>query len=215
MTNSSVSEGNIRAATRLRRHVAAALLLVAPFLSAGARAAEDALPTAVFAAGCFWCVEEAFDKVEGVVETVSGYAGGTHPDPSYEQVSRGWTGHAEVVRVRYDPARVDYARLLDTFWHNVDPVDGGGQFCDRGSQYRGAVFVGSDAERRLAEDSKADLAKRLGQAVAVEIAPAATFYPAEDYHQNYYQTNPVRYRYYKWQCGREQRLEEVWGKKGS
>ncbi|HET8728908.1 MAG TPA: peptide-methionine (S)-S-oxide reductase MsrA [Alphaproteobacteria bacterium] len=177
--------------------------------------AGDELMTAVFAGGCFWCVEEAFDKVDGVVETTSGYTGGMVRNPSYEQVSAGGTGHAEAVRVRYDPAVVGYAELLDTFWHNVDPFDAGGQFCDRGSSYRSAVFVGIEEEARLAEASKQAVAARFEQPVATEIVPAAEFYPAEDYHQNYHQKNPFRYKFYKWNCGRAQRLEEIWGKPAS
>lgn len=169
------------------------------------------LETAVFAGGCFWCVEEAFDKVEGVVETVSGYTGGTVPDPSYEQVSAGGTGHFEAVRVRYDPAAVSYDALLDAFWRNVDPFDAGGQFCDRGGSYRSAIFVESEAQKRLAEESKRAVASRFGRTVATEILPVGAFYPAEDYHQNYYEKNPLLYKFYKWNCGRAQRLEEIWG----
>jgi peptide-methionine (S)-S-oxide reductase len=197
----------------LRRFAATALFLAA--LSPWPVAAQGKVESAVFAAGCFWCVEEAFDKVEGVVETISGYSGGKVPNPTYEQVSRGGTGHTEVVEVRYDPAKVDYRKLLDTFWKNVDPVDAGGQFCDRGDSYRSAIFVGSEEERRLAEETKREVAKTLGQPVATEIVPEAPFYAAEGYHQNYYQTNPLPYRYYKWRCGREARLEALRGQKGS
>ncbi|WP_119458238.1 peptide-methionine (S)-S-oxide reductase MsrA [Rhodospirillaceae bacterium SYSU D60014] len=176
-----------------------------------AQGAEDELGTAVFAGGCFWCVEEAFDKVEGVVETTSGYTGGTVEDPTYQQVSAGGTGHAEAVQVRYDPAEVGYAELLNVFWHNVDPFDAGGQFCDRGSSYRSAIFVATDEQKRLAEASRQELADRFDRPVATEIVPADAFYPAEDYHQNYHDQNPLRYKFYKWNCGRAQRLEEIWG----
>src|SRR5690606_35104661 len=175
--------------------------------------AQNELKSAVFAGGCFWCVEEAFDQVEGVVETISGYTGGILPNPSYEQVSAGSTGHAEAVRVRYDPGRVSYAELLEVFWHNIDPLDAGGQFCDRGSSYRSALFVGSEEEARLARESKAKVAEQLGRPVATEIVPAAPFYPAESYHQNYHERNPIRYKFYKWNCGRAQRLAEIWGEK--
>ena len=174
---------------------------------------DDKLKTAIFAAGCFWCVEEAFDKVAGVVETTSGYTGGIQPNPTYEQVSTNTTGHAEALRVKYDPARVTYAQLLETFWLNVDPFDSGGQFCDRGSSYRGAIFVMTDEEEKLAQESKAKIAADFKRQVATEIVRATPFYPAEGYHQDYHTKNSLRYTFYKWNCGRAQRLEEVWGKK--
>ncbi|MEO3431963.1 peptide-methionine (S)-S-oxide reductase MsrA [Inquilinus sp. CAU 1745] len=189
----------------------AVALMAVPAALAQQAPADDGMESAVFAGGCFWCVEEAFDKVEGVTETVSGFSGGTVPDPSYEQVTQGGTGHAEAVRVTYDPAEVDYAALLDVFWRNVDPFDGGGQFCDRGPSYRSVVFVENPEERRLAEETKQSIAERFDRPVETEITEASEFYPAEDYHQNYHQENPLRYKYYKWACGREQRLEEIWG----
>jgi peptide-methionine (S)-S-oxide reductase len=196
------------------------LLLAAAALASGAaafaqpaeRRAENGLQTAVFAGGCFWCVEEAFDKVEGVVETTSGYIGGTVPNPTYKQVTAGDTGHAEAVQVRYDPAKVGYGRLLDTFWRNVDPLDAGGQFCDRGSSYRSAIFFATADQERLARTSKKQIAERLRATVATEIVAAGTFYAAESYHQNYHAENPLKYKFYKWNCGRAQRLEELWGK---
>ncbi len=168
--------------------------------------------TAVFAAGCFWCVEEAFDKIDGVLTTTSGYTGGRTKNPSYEAVSSGGTGHTEALQVIYDPSRVSYDTLLQTFWHNVDAVDGGGQFCDRGDQYRPAIFYHSDDQQQRAEASKARIATQLGTGVAVPVVSAAAFYKAEDYHQDYYKKNPVRYKFYKWNCGRAQRLEALWGK---
>ncbi|MDQ3387970.1 MAG: peptide-methionine (S)-S-oxide reductase MsrA [Gemmatimonadota bacterium] len=172
-----------------------------------------ALDTAVFAGGCFWCVEEAFDAVEGVVSTVSGYTGGRVANPTYQQVSAGGTGHAEVVQVVYNPARVSYPQLLNVFWRNVDPLTANRQFCDRGSQYRSAIFYQGDEQRRLAEASKIALdgSGRFDTPIVTEIVPAARFYPAEEYHQNYHQKNPLRYKYYKFSCGRAKRLEEVWG----
>ncbi len=167
--------------------------------------------TAVFAGGCFWCMEKPFDVLEGVSATVSGYTGGSVANPSYEQVSAGRTGHTEAVSITYNPSKVSYQQLLDIFWRNVDPLDGGGQFCDRGSQYRSAIFVADDAERRAAEASKSALEQRLGKPIATQIVAAAKFYAAEDYHQNYYQKNPLRYRYYRGGCGRDNRLEAVWG----
>jgi peptide-methionine (S)-S-oxide reductase len=179
---------------------------------AGASAATaQELKTAVFAGGCFWCVEEAFDQVDGVVETTSGYTGGKVPNPTYEQVSADDTGHYEAVQVRYDPARVTYAKLLDTFWRNVDPFDADGQFCDKGHSYLSVVFVATPEEEKLAQETKEAVAKRFSQKVATEILPAKEFYMAEGYHQDYYKTNPVRYKFYKWNCGRAQRLEMIWG----
>ncbi|MBP8295583.1 MAG: peptide-methionine (S)-S-oxide reductase MsrA [Burkholderiales bacterium] len=167
---------------------------------------------AVFAGGCFWCVEAAYEGTPGVVDVVSGYAGGSLANPSYERVSAGGTGHFEVVQVTYDPARIDYARLLDIYWRNVDPFDAGGQFCDRGESYRAAIFVDGAAERQLAETSKASLARRFGKPIATRVIDAAPFYAAEDYHQDYHVRNPLRYKYYSTSCGRAARLESIWGK---
>ena len=179
----------------------------------GQRAAAGVrLDTATFAGGCFWCVEEAFDKAEGVVSTTSGYTGGHVRNPTYEQVSAGRTGHAEVVQVVFDPGKIGYAGLLDVFWRNVDPLTPNRQFCDAGAQYRSAVFYHDAEQRRLAQASKEALAGRFTEPVVTEIAPAGVFYPAEEYHQNYHEKNPLRYKYYKFNCGRAQRLEDVWGK---
>ena len=167
--------------------------------------------TAIFAGGCFWCVEDAFDKVDGVTETVSGYAGGNLPNPTYSNHK----GHLEALRVTYDPSKVTYAELLDHFWRNIDPFDPIGQFCDKGPAYRTAVFVSDDAEKSLAETTKQDIAKRFGKEVATEIRPTSTFTAAEEYHQDYHTKNPVSYKYYKWNCGRAQRLAEIWGDKSS
>ncbi|MBX9740837.1 MAG: peptide-methionine (S)-S-oxide reductase MsrA [Beijerinckiaceae bacterium] len=167
--------------------------------------------TAVFAAGCFWCLESDMDKVKGVVSTTSGYAGGKLANPTYQQVSAGRTGHTEVVKVVYDPNIVTYKQLLHVFWRNVDPLTANAQFCDQGSQYRGAIFYGNAEEKKLAEESRAEIAGRFDKPIVTEIAPAATFYPAEDYHQDYYQKNPVKYKYYRYSCGRDRRLQELWG----
>ena len=181
-------------------------------MAAGAplRAEED---TAIFAAGCFWCVEEAFDGVDGVVETTSGYTGGTVVNPTYRQVTRGRTGHVEALRVRFDPAVVTYEALLEVFWRNVDPFDAGGQFCDRGSSYLSAIFVANPAQRALAEASRARLATdpRAPGELVTPIRDAAPFYEAEDYHQDYYRKNPARYKLYKTACGRPARLRALWG----
>jgi peptide-methionine (S)-S-oxide reductase len=168
---------------------------------------------AVFAGGCFWCMEKPFDQVEGVLSTTSGYTGGHVEAPAYEQVSGGGTGHLESVRVVYDPQRVSYEKLLGVFWHNVDPLDAGGQFCDRGTQYGTAIFVHDAEQRRLAEASKQALeaSGRFDQPVVTPIREAGPFYEAEDYHQDYYLKNPVRYAYYRYRCGRDARLEALWG----
>ncbi|SDZ96757.1 peptide-methionine (S)-S-oxide reductase MsrA [Microbulbifer marinus] len=192
----------------MRGLIAVLLLLVAV---AGSAEQSKNIRTAIFAGGCFWCMEPPFDKVDGVLQTTSGYSGGHVKNPSYEQVSAGGTGHAEVVQVTYDADKVSYAQLLDVFWRNVDPLDKGGQFCDRGDQYRSEIFYGTEEEKALAEASKKRVATKLGKKIATKIKPASTFYPAERYHQNYYQRNPVRYKYYRYRCGRDQRLEEVWG----
>lgn len=175
--------------------------------------AEEERAKAIFAAGCFWCVEQAFDEVPGVKRTVSGYTGGHVPDPSYEQVTQGGTGHREAVLVDYDPDRVSYRELLDDFWLNVDPTDDGGQFCDRGASYESAIFVFTEEQRRAAEASKEALEEDpdAPSPIVTPILEAGPFYEAEDYHQNYYQKNPLRYEYYKYACGRQARLEELWG----
>lgn len=183
--------------------------------TAKAAAASDApaatRATAIFAGGCFWCTESDFEKVPGVLAAVSGYTGGRLPDPSYKQVSAGGTGHYEAVRVTYDPAKVSYRQLVDYFFRTVDPLDAGGQFCDRGESYRTALFVADPEQRRSAEAEKREVAEALEAPVATPILPAATFYPAEDYHQDYYRKNPVRYRFYRGNCGRDARLRELWG----
>lgn len=169
---------------------------------------------AYFAGGCFWCMEEAFEKVDGVLAVVSGYMGGTVANPTYEQVSAGHTGHAESVEVTYDPSKVSYQKLLDAFWRNIDPLTPNAQFCDHGNQYRSAVFYATDEEKRLSEDSKRAIeqSKKFPAPIVTQLVQASTFYSAEDYHQDYYKTNPLRYKYYKFSCGRAQRLEALWGK---
>jgi methionine-S-sulfoxide reductase len=167
--------------------------------------------SAIFAGGCFWCMEPPFDAVPGVTATISGYTGGRTQDPTYNEVSSGRTGHKEVVKVVYDPSRVTYEQLLAIFWRNVDPHDARGQFCDKGDQYTSAIFVASPQERQAAEASLKAVSGRLKGRVVTEILPAATFYPAEEYHQNYYRKNAAKYKYYRFACGRDRRLEEVWG----
>ncbi len=171
--------------------------------------------TAIFAGGCFWCMEPPFDKLDGVVSTTSGYIGGHQKDPSYKQVSAGVTGHTEAVAIVFDPNKVSYEKLLEVFWVNIDPLNDRGQFCDFGTQYRTGIFYLDDNQRKLAEESRQKIINKLGKPVATEITAATTFYPAEDYHQNYYQVNPVRYNYYRWSCGRDRRLKELWGEQAA
>jgi peptide-methionine (S)-S-oxide reductase len=182
-----------------------------------AGAAREGLARATFAGGCFWCMEPPYDKLEGVVSTTSGYAGGELKNPSYEQVSAGGTGHAEVVQVVYDPRKVSYEKLLNVFWHNIDPLTANAQFCDSGNQYRSAIFYHDEHQKRLAEQSKQRLvaSERFDQPIVTEIVPASRFYRAEGYHQDYYLKNPWQYKFYRYACGRDQRLEELWGKQAA
>ncbi len=174
----------------------------------GATAQAQNLQTAIFAGGCFWCVESDFDKVQGVVETISGYTGGTVDNPTYKQVTTGTTGHYEAVQITFDADIVSYDQLLYVFWRTVDPTDAGGQFCDRGSSYRTAIFA-TDAQLPAARASKAAL--NIGAEIVTPILPATTFYPAEDYHQNYYTTNSLSYKFYRARCGRDARVRQIWG----
>ena len=205
--------------TRVTRASLAFLFAAAPLLAqtpgsppvpAGA---GRQLSRATFAGGCFWCMEAPFEALDGVVSVTSGYTGGSKENPTYEEVSSGRTGHAEAVQVVYDPAKISYERLLNVYWRNVDPTDRTGQFCDRGSQYRPAIFVHDETQRKLAEASKAALGKTkpFAAPVVVDIVPASAFWPAEEYHQKYHSKNPIRYRYYRTGCGRDARLRELWG----
>ena len=187
-----------------------ALLLVPASLSAQ-QAGEKKVGMATFAGGCFWCMEPPFDKLPGVISTTSGYIGGKTANPTYRQVVQGDTGHAEAVQVIYDPTMITYEKLLEVFWRNVDPLDAGGQFCDRGDSYRTGIFVHDETQLRLAQESKKQVEAKLKKLVVTEIVLAPKFYPAEDYHQDYYVKNPVRYKFYRQNCGRDARLREVWG----
>ncbi|MGD8973501.1 MAG: peptide-methionine (S)-S-oxide reductase MsrA [Desulfobacterales bacterium] len=171
------------------------------------------LKAATFAGGCFWCVESDFEKVDGVVEAISGYTGGQKPNPTYKEVSAGGTGHAEAVQVRYDPDKITYKELLEVFWRHVDPTDAGGQFVDRGSQYRPAIFYHDEEQKRIAEESRTELEKsgRFSKPIATEIVPITEFYTAEEYHQDYYRKNPLRYKFYRHGSGRNQFLKSTWG----
>jgi peptide-methionine (S)-S-oxide reductase len=192
-----------------------ALILFASLSAGGLLAADgsSSLKTATFAGGCFWCMEQALDKVKGVVTSTSGYIGGHKEKPTYSEVSAGRTGHTEAVQVEYDPKTVSYAGLLKAFWKNIDPTTVNRQFCDWGSQYRSGIFYHDDEQKRLADISKNNLSQKkpFTEKIVTEITAATTFYPAEKYHQNYYRKNPVRYRLYKFSCKRTQRLEELWG----
>ncbi len=170
--------------------------------------------TAVFAGGCFWCMEAPFDRIEGVIATTSGYSGGSLKDPGYKDVSSGTSGHYEVLQVTFDPGKLTYQELLDVFWHNIDPLDGAGQFCDKGSQYRSAIFYANDEQRVAAEKSLAEIQTHFSSSEKVQtpILKLDSFYPAEDYHQDFYMKDPVRYKSYRLGCGRDKRLEQLWGK---
>jgi peptide-methionine (S)-S-oxide reductase len=191
----------------------ASLAIVAALATSAVAAGEPTLAKATFAGGCFWCMEPPFEALEGVVSVTAGYTGGTKANPTYEEVSAGGTGHAESVEIVYAPAKVSYEKLLDVFWHNIDPTTPDRQFCDHGRQYRTAIFYHDEMQKRLAAKSKQSLegSKTLPGPIVTEIVPAGTFYPAEEYHQDYAKKNPIRYRYYRYACGRDARLRELWG----
>ena len=196
------------------RSVRAVLACVLLLLASTVRAADSApKETATFAGGCFWCMQPPFEHLPGVVSTTVGYTGGTTRTPTYEEVSAGGTGHAESIEVVYDPTKISYEQLLDVFWHNVDPDTRDAQFCDHGRQYRTAIFYHDETQHRLAEASKQaiEASKKLPGPIVTEIVPATQFWPAEEYHQRYHEKNPIRYKFYRWNCGRDQRLHELWG----
>lgn len=197
----------------MRRTIIFAALLTAACSSnaAPSQAQAGERASAIFAGGCFWCTEADFDKIPGVISTASGYTGGHAANPTYKQVTAGGTGHIEAVRVIYDPKRVSHAELVRRFLPTIDVTDGGGQFCDRGESYRPAIFVANAQERRNAQAALKAAGQRLKARIAVEVLPAARFWPAEGYHQDYYKKNPTRYKFYRWNCGREQRLKALWG----
>lgn len=178
-------------------------------------AAHAAQPTAkaTFAGGCFWCMEPPYDKLDGVLSTTSGYIGGKKKNPTYEEVSSGTTGHTEAVQITYDPNKITYEKLLEVFWPNIDPLTANAQFCDHGSQYRSGIFYHDEKQRELAEASKKRAQSKFKQPIVTEITAATEFYPAEDYHQDYYKKNPIRYKIYRYGCGRDKRLDELWGEK--
>jgi len=195
------------------RGILATAVMAAAAITTPLSAQKAMTGTAIFAGGCFWCLESDFDNVPGVLETASGYTGGTVPNATYNQVTAGGTGHREAVRITYDPAKVSYADLLEVFWRSVDPTDAGGQFCDRGKSYETAIFAGSPEQRKLAERSKQqiDASGILKDKIVTMIEDAGPFYDAEDYHQDYYKKNPLRYKFYRFRCGRDARIAELWG----
>lgn len=191
------------------------LLLSAVFFGRSAFTETTSQQVAIFAGGCFWCMQSPFDKLKsaGVISTRVGYTGGPKDNPTYKEVSAGGTGHREAIEVTFDPTKITYQKLLDIFWVNIDPLDPKGQFCDKGEQYTSAIFFTNDSQQKDAEKSKADLisSKKIIGAIATEILPAKKFFPAEEYHQSYYEKNPIRYSFYRSRCGRDERLKEVWG----
>jgi peptide-methionine (S)-S-oxide reductase len=193
------------------RHIIPALAVIVAIATASfANAADKKTSIATFAGGCFWCMESPYDHINGVKATVSGYTGGTTKNPTYHQVGSGKTGHTESIQVEFDPSKVTYGQLLQVYWHNIDPTDGDGQFCDRGSQYRPEIFYHDAAQKAAAEASRAEVQKKFGS-VAVNVTAASTFYPAEEYHQDYCTKEPENYSRYRSGCGRDRRLKELWG----
>ena len=194
------------------------LLSMVCFLSLGNMAnivAQESPAIATFAGGCFWCMEPPFDKLDGVLSTTSGYTDGQKRNPSYKEVSAGGTGHTEAIQIKYDPSKISYEELLSVFWKNIDPTTKDAQFCDHGSQYRSGIYYHDEAQQKAAEASLKALEqnKPFKQAIVTGLNAASTFYPAEDYHQDYYQKNPIRYKYYRYSCSRDQRLDQLWGEK--
>lgn len=203
----------------MKKYLRNIVVVVSVFILLGINAVSAQTPQpdqrakATFAGGCFWCMEPPYDKLEGVISTTSGYIGGHKENPTYKEVSAGGTGHAEAVEIVYDPSKISYKELLEVFWHNIDPTVKDRQFCDQGDQYRSAIFYHNEEQQQLAEQSKqALLDSGKFKEIFTEIVPASTFYEAEDYHQDYYQKNPLRYKFYRHGCGRDARLEELWGK---
>lgn len=196
----------------LLRLLTAVALLAGIVTIASAQSQENQdTESVILAGGCFWCMEPPYDKTEGILSTTSGYSGGEKKYPTYNQVASGQTEHIEVVKIEYDPSKIGFEKLLEIFWVNIDPLDGSGQFCDKGPQYRPAIFYGNEEEKKIAQASKQRIAERFDQEIKTEILPESEFWEAEAYHQNYYKKNPVRYKFYRWGCGRDARLAELWG----
>ena len=195
--------------------IGAVFSVFSTFSHADPSTTDSKTETAIFAGGCFWCMEPPFDKLDGVISTTSGYTAGHQKNPTYKQVSAGVTGHTEAIEIVFDPDKVSYEKLLEVFWLNIDPLNAKGQFCDYGTQYRTGIYYLDEQQLKHAEASLAGIKSKLNKPIATEIKAATQFYPAEDYHQNYYQVNPVRYNYYRWSCGRDQRLQELWGEQAA
>ncbi len=195
--------------------IGAVFSVFSTFSHADPSTTDSKTETAIFAGGCFWCMEPPFDKLDGVISTTSGYTAGHQKNPTYKQVSAGVTGHTEAIEIVFDPDKVSYEKLLEVFWLNIDPLNAKGQFCDYGTQYRTGIYYLDEQQQKHAEASLAGIKSKLNKPIATEIKAATQFYPAEDYHQNYYQVNPVRYNYYRWSCGRDQRLQELWGEQAA
>jgi methionine-S-sulfoxide reductase len=199
---------------KIQKLISMTLLLAIAALNHSVVRADTEKATAILAGGCFWCIESDFEKLGGVYEAVSGYTGGHVDNPNYKQVSAGNTGHIESAIISYDPAKLNYKQILEYFFHHIDPTNDKGQFCDYGSQYRPAIFYQDEAQRKIAEDTLLEISqnKPFADPIKVELIKASTFYPAEDYHQDYYKKNPIRYTYYRFSCGRDARVEALWGK---
>lgn len=196
----------------MMRYLASIFLLGVISMTTYAQNNDSKEQVAIFAGGCFWCEEQVFEKHEGVISVISGYTGGNVKNPTYEQVSDGGTGHLEGVKVVFDPDKITYEKLLDLFWHNVDPFDPLGQFCDKGTSYKAVIFYSDENQKKLADASKKKWEEHFKKPIVTEIKAASEFYPAEDYHQDYATKNPLRYSFYRRGCGRDARLEEIWGK---
>ena len=190
-------------------------ILLPSFNATAAKQMEQELDTATFSGGCFWCMEQPFDMLPGVIKTIPGYTGGDTKHPTYKEVSSGTTGHVEAMQITYAPSVISYEKLLEVYWHNIDPTNGNGQFCDTGNQYRAGIFYHNEEQKRLAEQSKTLLEKnkKFTGSIMTFIAAATEFYPAEDYHQNFSRKNPLTYKFYRFTCGRDNRLNELWGKR--
>jgi methionine-S-sulfoxide reductase len=199
---------------KVKNLISIVLLLASSALNNSIVQADTGKATAILAGGCFWCIESDFEELDGVIEVVSGYTGGHVDNPTYKQVSAGNTGHVESAIITYDPSRLDYKQILEYFFHHIDPTNDQGQFCDYGSQYRPVIFYQDEAQHKIAEETLKEISqnKPFKDPVKVDIIEASKFYPAEDYHQDYYKKNPIRYKYYRFSCGRDSRVEELWGK---
>jgi len=196
----------------VKKSIMMIMILLFPNIGMAQMAKETNQEIAIFAGGCFWCMEKPFDQLEGVISTISGYTGGKVRSPTYEQVSAGGTGYIESLQVTFDPSKTTYQKLLEVFWKNIDPLDDTGQFCDKGEQYKSAVFYKNEQQKQEAEKSLKDVKKELGAKISTKIIKASEFYPAEEYHQDYYKKNPIRYSFYRYNCGRDARLKEIWNK---